>query len=323
MTWCKDIPRDAAVRAAEDGRDWPLPTLAEAIARPFSDAAERSSTVSETGDGQSGIRTERVTLEVKHFSTLHAQQWGWGVFAEPVLRPGESVRVVEEAHFDDLAQVAMERDAAIREREKLRGEITSVLDRAKQVRSEHDALRARVAELEARNVTPGEGSCAAQAARGPEQQNVSSGSSGAQACDRSQNGRLKGASGGALAQIAEAFGCQPDDDDDLVEAARLLVRERDEAVAKAAIGGGEQPRGWLTGEEREALRWVCSITPIDKAEADKHFAALRNLRRRSSPPEVVLPNVYDYIGLRPVYLRADVVQALAAAGVAVKEVPNG
>jgi hypothetical protein len=40
----------------------------------------------------------------------------------------ESVRVVEEAHFDDLAQVAMERDAAIRER---------------------DTLQARVAELKA------------------------------------------------------------------------------------------------------------------------------------------------------------------------------
>jgi hypothetical protein len=31
--WCSDPPRDAAVRAAEDGRDRPLPTLKEAIAR--------------------------------------------------------------------------------------------------------------------------------------------------------------------------------------------------------------------------------------------------------------------------------------------------
>jgi len=35
MTWCKDIARDAAVRAAEDGRTEPLPTLGEAIAAPF------------------------------------------------------------------------------------------------------------------------------------------------------------------------------------------------------------------------------------------------------------------------------------------------
>jgi len=30
--WCQDVSRDAAVRAAEDGRDRPLPTLKEAIA---------------------------------------------------------------------------------------------------------------------------------------------------------------------------------------------------------------------------------------------------------------------------------------------------
>ena len=31
-SWCRDIPRDEAVRAAEDGRSGPLPTLEEAIA---------------------------------------------------------------------------------------------------------------------------------------------------------------------------------------------------------------------------------------------------------------------------------------------------
>ena len=39
--WCSDPSRDAAVRAAEDGRTGPLPTLGEAIARPFAEAAER------------------------------------------------------------------------------------------------------------------------------------------------------------------------------------------------------------------------------------------------------------------------------------------
>jgi hypothetical protein len=69
--WCRDVARDERVRAAEDGRDRPLPTLGEAIAAvtksmsggaggeemeqgPFAHAAERSSTVSEKGDGQSG-----------------------------------------------------------------------------------------------------------------------------------------------------------------------------------------------------------------------------------------------------------------------------
>ena len=31
MTWCRDVARDEAVRAAEDGRTGPLPTLEEAI----------------------------------------------------------------------------------------------------------------------------------------------------------------------------------------------------------------------------------------------------------------------------------------------------
>jgi len=33
--WCIDVPRDEAVRAAEDGREGPLPTLSQAIARMF------------------------------------------------------------------------------------------------------------------------------------------------------------------------------------------------------------------------------------------------------------------------------------------------
>jgi hypothetical protein len=89
------------------------------------------------------------------------------------------------------------------------------------------------------------------------------------------------------------------------------------AELEAASGGGEQPRGWLTGEEREAVQWAA-----DAAYDKQHPAedTLRNLLARSTPPEVVLPNVYDHIGLRPVYLRADVIEALAAAGVEVKEV---
>ena len=35
-----------------------------------------------------------------------------------------------------------------------------------------------------------------------------------------------------LARVTEAMACEPDDDDDLVEAVRLLVRERDEARAE-------------------------------------------------------------------------------------------
>jgi len=126
---------------------------AEAIARPFADAAERSSTVSKTGDGQSGLRTERVTLEVTHDSHLNCRDW-------PSLRTffGESVRVVEDCCLERIKkrEVIRQRDAAIRERDaarkswlrseesgtRLLAERNAALDAA-------DGLRKRVAELEA------------------------------------------------------------------------------------------------------------------------------------------------------------------------------
>jgi len=84
--WSRDPVRDAAVRAAEDGRDRPLPTLEEAIAA-FSPSEE-------------GLRTERVTLEIVRGDGLHVRQWpwqhilkAWGLGEED---EAESVRVVEE-----------------------------------------------------------------------------------------------------------------------------------------------------------------------------------------------------------------------------------
>jgi len=160
--WCSDPSRDAAVRAAEDGRDRPLPTLEECIEqvkqatftagvteaffksdagwvpltrehlqmlamipksvsassapeqenkgdsiRPpttktatvendFSDAAERSAEVNKAGEGQSGLRTERVTLEVTHDLDARLSDWIVEVVDES-LGLMESVRVVEEA----------------------------------------------------------------------------------------------------------------------------------------------------------------------------------------------------------------------------------
>jgi hypothetical protein len=114
--WCSDTERDEAVRAAEDKRNGRLPTLREAIAHHFADAAERPLTASKAGEPQSGMRTERITLEVTHNADLSAREWRmWRTIFDP--KYGESVRIVEETHFDDLAQVAMERDRAVRERE--------------------------------------------------------------------------------------------------------------------------------------------------------------------------------------------------------------
>ena len=177
--WCRDTARDAAVRAAEDNRTQPLPTLAEAIARPFADAAERSSTVSETGEGQSGMRTQRVTLEVTHNSHLSLRDW-------PSLKSffDESVRVVD-THAEAVAESVAWEGA----RDAYRGRILRLTE-------EREELKARVAELEAQTSTAGEASCVAPAASGGWQQNVSDGTLSAPAGDRSQNGRLEAASGG-------------------------------------------------------------------------------------------------------------------------------
>jgi hypothetical protein len=157
--WCHDIARDAAVRAAEDNRTGPLPTLGECIDGMFPKSVSASSAVEQENKGD-GMRTERVTLEITH--SVPVAQWNWEAILE-TYRPGESVRVVEETHFDDLAQVAMERDAAIRERDNerlLRIETETYRDFARrekdaaifhitELRTERDKLRARVAELEA------------------------------------------------------------------------------------------------------------------------------------------------------------------------------
>jgi hypothetical protein len=301
--WCQAVASDERVRAAEDNRTLPLPTLGEAIAAPFActacggfgmdhrckesceqcdgsgramfpkrvsassapdhenkgvrmtksdrqaaeyraeaqaapfaEAAERSVPVSKTGEGQSRMRTERVTLEVKHFSTLHADQWGWGVFAQPVLRPGESVRVVEDEKSSDA-------DAEVLRHAFVASEI-------KRLKAESEVERLRK-ELEAASGNP---------------------------------------------------------------------PETPEGSTQAASGGGEHPRWWLTEEEREMLNAAKTYIP----GGFRAKGIIDNLLARSSPPEVVLPeppfhpNNIAY-GDWMMCLNA-VEDALAAAGVAVKEV---
>jgi hypothetical protein len=153
--WCRDIPRDEAVRAAEDNRPGPLPTLEECIEH----VTERRPVDAKGGVNVTGLRTERVTLEIKHFDDNDGDsvyRWNWSeMMAQQGLGINESVRIVEEAHFDDLAQVAMERDAAIRERDEAIRDLRSVTaERAKlEEQLESVACRAataenRVAELE-------------------------------------------------------------------------------------------------------------------------------------------------------------------------------
>jgi hypothetical protein len=319
--------------------------------------------------------------------------------AEPFLREIEDMRAAGTVLNGLVVELTAERDAAIRERESWK----ILADRAN---DDRDKLQARVAELEA--ASGGNSSAAltssTAASGGGEQlrEQVASivheamrfyrvaetaawqgGNSFAE--DRARQAAaeiaalFQAASGdSALARIAAAFGCKPDDDDDLVEAARLLVRERDEAVekaasgnsqasldgSKAASGGGEgdpvawgvvvhretavfccpfavkqaadhfvalnsvnetmsvvplyrappQPRGWLSGDERLALDAARTI--IDGSGRTNIGATIDAILARSSPPEVVLP----LADLGDRLLRDGVIDALAAAGVAVMEV---
>jgi hypothetical protein len=96
------------------------------------------------------------------------------------------------------------------------------------------------------------------------------------------------------------------------------------AEVEAASGGG-QPRGWLTGEEREALRYASQglreAGGISNVQAMKQIDAIL---ARSSPPEVVLPKLHTRCEVNEAnhslwFRRPDVIAALAAAGVEVAQ----
>jgi len=295
--WCRDPSRDERVRAAEDGRDRPLPTLKECIAgvtesmsgnaggeemeqNNFAEPAERSVPVSKTGEGQSGMRTERITLEVKHGEPYGVSHWSWVTILR--LQSGESVRVVSDEereefpsfcpiaggtvvvngedmvtlseflrHTTRLTQEAgvakRQRDAAICERDELRKQVVAIKEQS------HDRWR-------------------------------------------SMNN--------ALCELSK------------VRSERDALQAR-VAELEATSGGGEQPRGWLTGEERQNLEEI--VVCLDDDNWPHAAAFVRSLLARSTPPSVVL-DAFPTDETGEFFSRRDVIAALAAAGVAVKEV---
>jgi hypothetical protein len=97
-----------------------------------------------------------------------------------------------------------------------------------------------------------------------------------------------------------------------------------ETALEAASGGGEQPRGWLTEDEREAVEFLASLDAPPCVDAARKAARIgKELLARSTPPEVVLPeNPYHPSGLRQGFDHAIQIvrNELVNAGVAVKEV---
>jgi hypothetical protein len=309
--WCRDPSRDERVRAAEDGRTGPLTTLEECIERQKQTArpcggTDPAPSRGERGAADTGMRTERITLEVTHNAALSAREWRmWRTIFDP--RYGESVRVVSdeerEAALPDVSdqdgdRVAIdwqgltkvlqaERDAANRERDvarkswlrseesgtRLLAERNAALDAA-------DGLRKRVAELEA-------------------------------------------ASGGGERE-PDAWGVVRDGNVESVTHRRFRadadrVAEQWGETVVPLYRSPPPPRGWLTGEERRFVHWWAheDRAPTDE-ELDAFKIAAKALLSRSSPPEVVKP---VHRGAPEIRERDSLwIRALAAAGVAVKEV---
>lgn len=300
--WCRDVARDERVRAAEDGRTGPLPTLEECIETAFSagvrdsfrkveeawamipKSVSASSPVDQEnkGDGMAthGMRTERITLEIVHYGPESAAGWEWKYHIRP-RHIFESVRVVEEACPDAWAQtfarLEAERDAAIRERDAAVAESERRLRLCETMKKDGDSARFHAAVAQARVA------------------------------------ELEAASGGGE---PVAWMVEWTDHAELYGSKTQAERAADgDVVPQPLYRSPPQPRGWLTGEEREAVQWAA-----DAAYDKQHPAedTLRNILARSTPPEVALP---DWVKMCVSHGRQNqLLAALAAAGVAVKEV---
>jgi hypothetical protein len=194
-------------------------------------------------------------------------------------------------HEATVKALTAARDAAIRERDEarkswLRSEEsgTRLLAQRNAALDDADALRKRVAELEAAS---GGGEPVAWGV-----------------IDERQ-------------KVREQF----EERDDAVSYARAAsygrIVEKQKLTVAPLYRFPPQPRGWLTGEEREAVQWAA-----DAAYDKQHPAedTLRSVLARSTPPEVVLPCSWKTIQGELVCLHREVIAALAAAGVAVEEV---
>jgi hypothetical protein len=355
--WCQDTARDEAVRAAEDGRDRPLPTLDEAIAMIPKSAS--STSAPEHENKGNGMRTERITLEVTvdMRRIFFPGQWHNALRQSGALMPGESVRVVSDeereappttkpattendyvppapvsrpaetrqtqaervgggwwfpkydqpcvapapppapprmhrgsgvfdANGDEVpwegvvATLTAERDAAIRERDEVIAESERRLRLCETMKRDRDSARFRAVVAHARVA------------------------------------ELEAASGGGepvawMCEWADHVGLHQSKTDAEAEA-------EGDVFPQPLYRSPPQPRGWLTANEREAVLWSADAA-YDKQHPDEDI--LRSLLTRSTPPEVMLPLVAGWaVTGHALVRRVEVRDALAAAGVAVKEV---
>lgn len=304
-SWCRDIPRDEGVRAAEDNRQGPLPTLEEVIAAAsplpgrvegthWADwdrlREERDAAIRERDE----LRTECERLRVAQVKA--AQERDKAHEARGRIRKDWEMRgKYLHASYNAIgtlkarvAELEAERDAAIQRADRDSVKCSALADSAIK-------LRARVAELEA-----------APAASGAASSSESPVSSEPDAWGVMRDGGVAFVFCRSFRRSAENFAYQ--------------------------WGGKVVPlyaapppaRGWLTANERAAIESARDHFAAPEHDDDECVfvaAALRSILARSTPPEVVLPTVFQFSNLGdPLVALEQVKAALAAAGVKVKEV---
>jgi len=270
--WCHDIARDAAVRAAEDGRDRPLPTLEEAIVLAFGfDKASAQRACDEVKswpeDVQKDCRFVLGNLLEQGVERLQALVKAW--------RYGKGLLA---ARYPDMIQKS--------------GSASSAVDHE----NKGDGMRTERITLEVTH---------------------------------DLDARL---SDWIVSVIDESLGMM--ESVRVVEETKLAPHANDDGgsnhAAQAASGGGWQQGGWLTADEREIIAGIADDD--EYTEEGQNIATA--LLARSSPPEVVKPGPWK---IAPEFLAlglnwrqfvddynqkrdSEWIAALAAAGVAVKEV---
>ena len=306
--WCHDVARDAAVRAAEDGRTGPLPTLGECIDGMFPKSVSPTSAPEQENKGD-GMRTERVTLEVTGAP-------GWRVHLIGI--DVESVRVVEE----EERQAPPTTKPATTENDYVPPAPVSRPAETRQTKAERIGGGWWFPKYDKPSAPPppppapprvhrGSGVFDASGDEVPWEGVVAALTAERDAAIRERDhlearvADLQSASGGGEGE-AVASTWQHEASDGILALEHILyvfrederptVRHRIEKVRRLVevyrhhivnlYRSPTQPRGWLTEDEREAVQWAA-----DAAYDKQHPAedALRSVLARSSPPEVDLP----------------------------------
>lgn len=279
--WCRDVSRDEAIRRAEDAaaadrtplpdhRDLPaaVAELRERVAALEDHFADAGKMVTPSKPAPvptaDGLRTERVTLEFQ-VKGSPPNQWPWSYIISRSdaikMRPGESVRVVEDRAGTDMGNgvFVASTDEVLAMCRETEARLTAERDAA---REECERLKSRVAELEAP---------AANAGGEAKQEPVAWGV-------KDKTGKVVAAS--TLYAYAEA-----------VSQSRLSPYQGAEVVGDAIplYAAPQPPRGWLTSEERACIEELLPYT-FSGVQAKR----LTDLLARSTPPKVPRPMPWHF-----------------------------